>query len=791
LVFDKTIALIDEFLGLEDRCRRQSDSILAVLENAIGSITIRPVRQELIQLRRDIFNDRNPKTRLTVDAEQELLRNVSSPDWESLQDWLQCRLGREELSTQAREVFGQEASSKNVLMAQMFRNREFRKGLALASPSLSEALERYLEVPQGAAVHRRRRIERGVLRYYTRAAFKLSPFSSFTRSRLIRLLEPRTQPASPPRGSRLLRRVTINRTLIGCIAQAISQHPDLANEVPVYSVRSLRRDGDTLMFVSHRYGNGGPNRLRVPKEALVRIKETRATSWILSYLEDRGGMAPLGDLRNTLTMLLGHETKASEFIAKLIDLGLLIHKVPLPQDDSPSLEALDNFLAVSASPFAQTVQKPLRRIIALVGEYAGAGPVQRCELIKTITATVTEIFKALSIQTTDKWDGLLLYEDCIESPTKEIPRPSGWESALQDLKEFFDLYTRMLDGNISIRETIRHALVNDFNRGPVPFLKFAERYNQLCSGDHSSGRMAEMSYTVNPLNLSTLNELAELRQEFGSLITQDSEAESIDLRAAAAVNLWPQRLADVCLTTPTENISCFSTFCQPMSSAGGDSVLVINKVQPGPCRPLLRFCSSLQDSSNRSVIVALVERWLTTLRERAVPCEVLARFDYNVNFAPFVTTKVINYVSAPEHKGDSLQLGNLYLSLSDTGEIVLTHRDAAGEEEIVPVVFGMMAPTFEPPLEFLLLSLGTSEPVLYRPFDPQAWGTEETSKPSLLRYPRLTFGNCIVRRRGWLIPRSELPLRAATETDFDYFVRVRRWQKQVGLPDEVFAGAQL
>ena len=56
----------------------------------------------------------------------------------------------------------------------------------------------------------------------------------------------------------------------------------------------------------------------------------------------------------------------------------------------------------------------------------------------------------------------------------------------------------------------------------------------------------------------------------------------------------------------------------------------------------------------------------------------LARFDYNVNLAPFVTTKIINYTSAPEHEGESLALGNLYLSLSDAGEIVLTHRNRPG-----------------------------------------------------------------------------------------------------------------
>lgn len=788
LVFAQTIAIIDKLLDLEERCRLQTCKILPFLERAIGDISARQVRPELIHLRRDIFNDRLPKAALSINAERELAGRISDTERESLQDWIQSRQKREELREQAKVIFTREFLAKSSLMTRLFRNREFRKGLALASPSLSEALERYLQLPEGSAAHRQRRIERGALRYYARSAFKLSPFSSFTRTGLLRVSEAQSEASGTQSRPRIQRRVVVNRTLISYIAHLISQHPELSDEVPVYGNLSICNDDD-IVFVQHQYKTDGPGRLRVPREAIVRLRKTPSVDWILSYLAEHGGVVPLRQLREALSSIVQDTTKAAEFIGKLINIGLLIHKISLPENDSPGIEPLLSFLETISSLPARGLHQSLKVLLSLVERFAAAGPTSRCELARKMARTVNEIFLTLGKDVAANWEGLLLYEDCIERPTVEIPGLHEWGNVLDDLTEFFKCYTAMLDGNISVRETIRQVLLTYFNGGPVLFLKFAERYNQLCSGDRSAQNSAEMSYTLNPLGLENLERLAEIRREFSALLTKHGDADTIDLRAMAMANRWPERLADLGLSMPAHRVSCFSTFCQPITGNSSGPRLVINKIQPGPYRPLLRFCASLTTSGCEEITDA-VNRLLMTLYHGASPCELLARFDYNVNLAPLVTEKSINYLSAPEFAGQSFGLGDLYVSLNNTGDIVLLHRGNAVEEEIIPVVFGMMAPTFAPALEFLLLSLGTSEPVLYKPFDPNSWATNKEHSSSVIQFPRLVWGNCVVRRRTWSVPRQDLPQRTANETDFDYFVRIRRWQKQLGLPDEVFARAR-
>jgi hypothetical protein len=792
LVFAETIRLLDALDDLEQRGARHAAEMLSALERTIGDLTIPAVRQELIHLRRDVFNDRVPGRELSAAAEEALSHALSSAERDAWQAWLRNRQTREALRHEASGVFARELASKRHELTRLFRNREFRKGLALASPSLSAALDRYLQRPWDVAASRQRRIERGVLRYYTRAAFKLSPFSSFTRSRLIRLADPpAATSAAAPRGasSRIHRRVTVNRTLIGFVAHAIARHPALADEVPVYRARSMRKEGRTLVFVSHRYGSGGPNRLRVPKEALVRIEETQAIAWLLAYLERAGGMVPRGRLMDAAADRLGDRRGAAALIASLVDVGLLIHKVPLPEDGSPALDALIGFLDALPQPLAGELRSSLRVLASLAERYAGAGPAARREILARISATAAEIRASLGAADTDEWDGLLLYEDCVEHPPIDLPCPEALAAPLEDLQTFVNLYGAMLDGNVAIREAIRHVLATEFGGGPVSFLSFAARYNKRCAAGEALEQMAAASYTVNPLGLPALHALAELRRELSAVLTAHGDIDTIDLRSAAAAHRWPERLAVLGLTGPTRGISCLSTFCQPLATASG-SVLVVNRIQPGPCRLLLRVCASLPEGPDAKAVVASVKRWLAGLRDRAVPCELLATFDYNVNVAPRVTDTVINYVGTPHDEGRTVELGELSLSLREGGEIVLTHADGGRDAEIAPVVFGMMAPTFQPPLEFLLLSLGTSEPVLYKPFDPHLWETEEDATTPVLRFPRLTCGACIVRRRGWSVLRTEVPARTETETDADYFARVRRWQRRIGLPDEVFVRAR-
>jgi len=55
-------------------------------------------------------------------------------------------------------------------------------------------------------------------------------------------------------------------------------------------------------------------------------------------------------------------------------------------------------------------------------------------------------------------------------------------------------------------------------------------------------------------------------------------------------------------------------------------------------------------------------------------------------------------------------------------------------------------------------------------------------KQEIRHYPRITLGHIILNRESWKIPAAMVPQREASETSFDYFLKMNRWRVANDLP---------
>lgn len=63
----------------------------------------------------------------------------------------------------------------------------------------------------------------------------------------------------------------------------------------------------------------------------------------------------------------------------------------------------------------------------------------------------------------------------------------------------------------------------------------------------------------------------------------------------------------------------------------------------------------------------------------------------------------------------------------------------------------------------------------------------ENKDKTILVRPRVVFDDTIVlQRKAWRIPNVCLPLKQAEEDDWDYFLRLNIWRRELGMPSEVF-----
>jgi hypothetical protein len=70
--------------------------------------------------------------------------------------------------------------------------------------------------------------------------------------------------------------------------------------------------------------------------------------------------------------------------------------------------------------------------------------------------------------------------------------------------------------------------------------------------------------------------------------------------------------------------------------------------------------------------------------------------------------------------------------------------------------------------------------------DRQYASLSDTAGPVQL-LPRIVFeGRLVLRRKGWLVSKADVPTQLPTETEADYFLSLQRWLTAQALPQQVF-----
>jgi len=782
LRFMRSLLASDQILDLEAENVQATSQVIVLLEGLIGRIpSASAVRRELIQLKRDVFNDRPPRGPVSEAACSEITGSLLSAQSSLVLRWIETRRQREMLAAHGESVLAEELSAKRTRLQSISRRPGFRTALDLASPALRDDLMCYVQRPARFSAGQTSRIERSLIRYYTRSAVKLSPFSSFMQSRIMRIGWDEGCSGRVARSSGFRRRVRINRCIPGQLAQRMAQHPELRQFVPVFASGAAVRHGNRVLVLRQRYDASRATRLRIPAESLVDFEYTDAVAMVMDRLKPEQSV-PFGELVSALAPVLGEPAVASEFLCKLIDVGLLLHKIPLPQDDSCILGALREYLAGIASPDHRVggLARGLERLQALEIGFERAAPNLRPELARGMDSAVEDAHEAIEDVPAPKWTGRILSEDLIEERAGHMSIPARWLPAVHDLRSFLGTYVPVLDLFSSVRASIRELLMREFGGGPVPFLRFAARYRQAIPVLREL--KTDVALLRNPFKLETLAELEKIRNEIGALVTRPEDCIDLDLRAAALEGRWPERLLKLGLPAPIGGVAALTCFIQPYSGSDGAASLVVNQIDAGPCRVLSRALAASSEQPQKSEVIAELSQALSQMWKTAEPCTIYASFDYNLNSGPAITQRVIDYAGDARPGDESIPLGSLTIRMTADGGL----RLSAGERDVMPVHFGAMSSAFQPLIPALLLAMGRSEPILVRPFDPRNWGPMPATLPDVARFPRLLFGRCIARRRGWLIRKAALPGRMSGEQPFAYFKRIRKWQRELELPDEVF-----
>ncbi|GAA1455962.1 lantibiotic dehydratase family protein [Nocardiopsis exhalans] len=743
-----TARLLNDLDALQRDLGRQGEELADLIHTAVGGCEDRAVRRALLACRRAVHNGRPPKA-----LPEEALVRLSAPARELLGQLGSYHQELDRCLEEARASFRTERAQAEHRLADLARDTDFRRALAMASDALFPDVEAWLCGPPSAPEHLNTR--RRVANYVLRTALKTSPFSTLT-----------TAGPFPAGGGATAQDARGETEALQVPAPTgLSRHLELNAEVEFQLER--------LLVIAH-----GPLLLRTNPTLTVtgervlaahadgRCVGVPARPWLLALVRRaRDGACP-AELAGFLTAEFGAApAEAETMLGQLVGAGLLQSDLGVP-DQAPDR------LTGAADRLGLPEDSPVRRIGEAAREAEAAdAPADRWRSLGRLRATVGEALTDAGGDPSLIPGKYLCYEDVLPSWSAP-PRTPDWSVLDDDLhrvRRLVSVFDGALPGRLAIAERLRQRFGDGARVGLL------EAWLAWNEGDSPGGwpegaRLRGLR--DNPFHLADsgvprVDELRRLQSGLLDLLTPpldcgpgfDADTDAVD-RLLDALPAWLPRDHPMTL------------FLQPLA----DGTVAFNAAAPG-----------------HGTAGSRVRRWSGPPAPRGdetgpLLVEAAGLFRSSLNrVAPHATHELVWPGCVPSLPPERrVRPADLEIRLDPAGLPALWWRSAGRPVRLIHR--GTMGRYWFPPLLRFLLDLAAPM--------AEAWAlvgrsralhsAPRPSKASVL--PRLRVGGVLLERRSWIVPRAELDLGEGRD-DFDRFVGVRRVVRDLGLPDVVFARA--
>ncbi|HYE75359.1 MAG TPA: lantibiotic dehydratase, partial [Blastocatellia bacterium] len=718
------------------------------------------LRRCVLRVKRNIHNLRSwPEADEDIKTVIGAINNDSTRT--QLFEWYQLALKREEALTQAAETYPQEIVNAGSSLAQSMNDADLQAGIAVASQSTLADLLRSMKNYRAEDWKPTSKLARSSLAYFTRAALKPSPLSTFTQLAVaefegdqeqtrIAKIENRTNDSRLGNRNivRLLRALPFSWMQLMArdreFAQAFSFEPNAGlyqreeGKIRVLSVEHTFQEAFALR--NERIATRNFNPRQMPELAAF-LEANRRTSYteLIGLLNANGRFAD-----------------PHQILVQLVDLQFVRVVAPYSQSDRD-----DQVLTRLALIASQTNSERGAHLASLLGDVQqliescrAMDGEARLQLFDTLRHKTAQIFEALG-SSAPAWLSRvgLVYEDV---------RFDGDQLTLDD----------------NIKQDLE-GLADELRSGIIRSHLIDYLYGHFVRRFGIDGETGDI--------LGFLQDFIE-REDF---IEITSRAIAEDRLALQEGKNSPRAQMAAGESAVTPNLSVFFQIAADSEEAvqRGDYKLVVNELSGGQGGLVGRFIDLL-DKEHGDLAGHLAE-WVKTTHTDVPVLEMPVISEWN------------NLHSRLGVTGNSLQWPGEAPATADQNSINYSLRDlklrADAENQTLyfvdqndqPVSLSYLGLVpgirFRGALGLLLLMIEPwySEHSIGR--DKLGMNKAPTTPESVEFTPRREIGRIVLQRASWRFPVAQIPVRSKGETDFDFFVRVQQWRNEHDLPEEVFA----
>lgn len=774
----------------EEELARARAEMADRLHDAVPAAAPR-LRRVLLAVRRDCHNARSLE-RHAAAQEWEEIRRIAGPLADRLLE-LERRAGEE--AAELERTHRAELTREVLHLRRLGEDRRFGHGVALAAPLVATSLARLAAVPPEAYGRRESRAVQSLLRYASRAALKLSPYSTLTRVALARAVD---GPGAPlrllgrPAEWREVSLVRARRYLVEQLAQVVLRCPYLRDRLPVrLSSTAVEVEPDRFRLLRPARWEPADGRMRYTPPAVVEVPVSRAlVAWLAERLA--GGDLTWSALATELAGELGGPpADALRSLEKLRRLGLLESVAPWPADATHLEQALLEALRAAAVEPLAGVASCLASIVeierGLLDDPDPGSSVERIHELLDVAWREALAAAGLAPEVAPyRGKSREVYEDVLV--VGGGPGPIGGELAEARREDLWRVlrasepWFRLLDASgprLEVLWTLAAAARERWpGRDEVGLLDVARELGPLFRELQQqtagiAGQRPVDRPCVNPLGLPRIAELHRVRQgiwrELYDLVRRDGGVD----------RLCPEELRALLERLPPEAAPAVGPclFLQPADPAG--DLWVLNRIFEGTGRYGSRYTAAMPAAMRGRLTSHLAARSVVRIDgEEVEVLDLLSPHGDTLNVHAVQTGRVLGM------PGETLDLpagrvhdvGSLGVRI-DGARPSLVGRDG---RRLLPAYLGGAALAFAPPLVQLVAAFGPGEvKPLPLPRRPRRQG-----EATLLG--RLLLGPLVLGRARWVLPAAPLARELAGLSAAGAFRAVDRWRSRHGVPERVF-----
>ncbi|GAA0909413.1 lantibiotic dehydratase [Virgisporangium aurantiacum] len=720
--------------------RVEAAAIADELHMVIGRLPDDLLRPELVGLRRSVVNQRAPDGR---EWNSRTRSRLTTGLIERIEEFLAACSASAEARRSLADALERDIGTCATRLARTMSGSSFRRAVLHADPVLSGTLERWLRDGRPPRAGKLRRL----VRYFSRAATKTSPYSSFMLAGFAADDQPRRTV------------VEVDEGFFGAVVDALG-----SGRLVRINPSCVETDG-VIEFLG-----------RPPGEPIVQLRQTPAVAGCLGVVRD-GPQSP-ASLAAELVPRLGVPPKqASRLVDRLLEIGLLQAYVPVPdlatdrwQALIRSLEPTDVLTALLADLRAE-----LRRRVPL-SDIAGERAHQ--DRLRAVAGAVADKVGL------DGGHEKPFYETTVGG---KRAAPS-FDAVADDLGEALR-WMVAFDWKMPIRAAAGAFFRECFGPGrSVSYLRF-HRAVQECLAAPAHVRVGpaarDMCALFGPGSLAglfalercanaRLRELASWRCDTRTRMLRDVSPDGV-------VRLTRARIAESVARRPGWIADPLAVACYVQ--VVGPARVVLNAAHDGHGRNRTRLAhlfgeaglrvpgGAIDAAAGADVVMAELAGTLgSTLnrREPAAPYEI----DY-----PFTVS------DRPADR--RLPLGELSVRHNPATDLVELWSASVGRR-VVPLHLGMRTDVALPPAARLLQYGFGVDVTVHQGAPPLSPIDVSPADAQIRRRPRVDVGRVTVQRARWDIPTVAVPVRRSSESDADWLLRLTGWRLEHDLPTRSF-----